>query len=117
MARMEHGLEGAFRQVHGVLGRIADAHQRPAQGTPAQFAETVLEGRLRGQDFGAYGPEVFHRQGAQGWGMFHQPVAHGRFGALDHRAVVPEGVVQVEGDQSDAHSSPPRRLALGCAWS
>ncbi len=118
MARFEHGLEGTFGQLRGFVGRMADAFQRMAQRTPAQFAEAVFQAGFGLQQAAANLAQVIHRLAGQARCMLADPVAHGGFGSEDHRAVVPQGVVEVEGDQANAHESGSlRRLARGWALS
>ncbi|MNM61630.1 hypothetical protein D3C81_729350 [compost metagenome] len=88
------------------------------QHAPAQGADAVLEVRLDAQDAFADGPQMFYRHRSQVGRMLGQPCTQNGFGADDHRGGVPQGVVEVKGDQLNTHeSSPLMRLARGWALS
>ena len=66
----------------------------------------------------ANGEQVLHRYAAKDRGVGFEPVAQHDFRAGNHRRGIPQGVVEVEGDQLDAHESVPLlRLARGWALS
>ncbi|MNR54438.1 hypothetical protein D3C85_1746190 [compost metagenome] len=66
----------------------------------------------------ADGEQVLDRHAAEDRRVGFEPVAQDDFSAGDHRRGVPQGVVEVEGDQLDAHESVPLlRLARGWALS
>ena len=81
--------------------------------------EAVLERRFSCQLAGTDGPQVLDGDRAETRCLARQPVAQARFGVVHHRGDVPQGVIEVEGDQLEAHSLslPLRRLARGWALS
>jgi len=107
------GGQGA-RFVPGVAGLF----QGMEQDALAQLTEAVLECRLGRQQARADSPQVLDGHRPELRRLQGQPLTQGRFGAVHHGGDVPEGVVEVEGDQLDAHSSfALLRLARGWALS
>ncbi|MCY1376040.1 hypothetical protein D9M69_635000 [compost metagenome] len=117
MAGGKKHLKTTLGQRRGLVGRIAGTGQGAQQDAPAQLAEAMLERGFALQQLRANRPQVFDRHRAQAWRVHGQPVAQRRFGILHHRGHVPQGVVEVEGDQLNAHSLLPLRLARGWARS
>jgi len=116
MARVEKYLEGPFGQFSRFIGGIAGIVQRVLQDAPAQLADTVAQRRVLLHQHAADRAEGFDGKFAQARRMHTEPVAQGGFGALNGRGGFPEGVVQVKGDQANAHVSVScLRLARGCA--
>ncbi|MNN86736.1 hypothetical protein D3C81_2041860 [compost metagenome] len=73
------------------------------QHAAAQGADAVLEVGFDTQDTLANGPQMLHWHRAQVGCMFSQPFTQYGFGADDHRGGVPQGVIEVEGDQLEGH--------------
>ena len=117
MAGAEKDLESCFGQRLRFAVRVAGVLQGVKQNAPAQLAEAMLEHRLGVEQTAADRPQMLDRHCPQARRMQGQPIAQGGFGILHHRSDVPQGVVEVEGDQFNAHSEPPLRLARGWAWS
>ncbi|EXF44171.1 hypothetical protein BAY1663_03388 [Pseudomonas sp. BAY1663] len=118
MARFEEHLEALLGQLARLVGGVAGIVQRMEQDAPAQLTDAVPERRLALDQHAPDRPQRLDRKLAQARSIVAQPVAQGGFGAVDRRAGFPEGVVEVEGDQADAHVSVScLRLARGCAWS
>ncbi|MNV58289.1 hypothetical protein D3C71_1506540 [compost metagenome] len=118
MPGMQKHFETLIGQVRRLGMGISGFFQGLEQHAPTQGANAVLEVRLDAQDAFAYGPQMFHRHRPQVGRMFGQPCTQYGFGADDDGGGVPQGVVEVEGDQLNAHeSSPLMRLALGWALS
>ncbi|MCY1185322.1 hypothetical protein D9M73_260880 [compost metagenome] len=115
---MQEHFEAFVGQLLRLLLAVADFFQGMEQHPPAQGADAVLEAGLGLHQALADGEQVLHRHAAQDWGVGFEPVAQHDFRAGDHRRGVPQGVVEVEGSQLDAHESVPLlRLARGWALS
>lgn len=88
------------------------------QNAPAQLADAVAQRRLLLHQHATYCTQRLDGKIAEPRCMGGEPVAQCGFRALDGWRGFPEGVVEVEGDQADAHVSVScLRLARGCAWS
>src|SRR5689334_9620954 len=97
---------------------VTSLFQSMKKHPPTQRTDSVLEVRLVAQHPLANRPQMLHRHRAQVRRMLGQPFTQYGFGAGDYRGGVPQGVVEVEGDQLDGHeSSPLMRLARGWALS
>ena len=118
MPRMQEHFKALVGQVRSLAMVVTGLFQRMEQHPPTQGADAVLEARFTAQDPFANRPQMLHRHRAQIWCVLGQPFTQYGFGADDHRGGVPQGVVEVEGDQLDGHeSSPLMRLARGWALS
>ncbi len=118
VARMNERFKAHIGHFRGFRLWITGLFERVHQHAVAQHADAVLELGMAFQHLLAKAGEMLQGQFADLGGMGGQPFAHRRFGADDDGDVVPEGVVQVEGDQLDTHESPPlMRLARGWALS
>ncbi len=118
MPRFEKHLEGLLGQLARFVPRIAGFLQRMAENAPPQLADAMTQFRLRVQQGAADGAQRLDGEIIQIGCVPGQPLAQGKLGAVQDGADVPERVVEVEGDQSDAHDSLScLRLARGCAWS
>ncbi len=116
MARIEKYLKGPLAQLVRFICGIAGVVQRVLQDASAQLADTVAQRRVPFNQHAADRAEGLDGKFAQARRMHAQPVAQGGLCALDGRRGFPEGVVQVEGDQANAHVSVScLRLARGCA--
>ena len=86
------------------------------QDASAQLAYAVAQRRVPFDQHAADSAQRLDGKFAQARCMYRQPVAQRGLGALDGRRGFPEGIVQVEGDQANAHVSVScLRLARGCA--
>ncbi len=78
----------------------------------------MLEGRFLEQYLFANRPQVLDRHAAEVGGVCGQPFAQYVLRAVDHRSGVPQGIVEVEGDQLNRHCEESLlRLARGWALS
>ncbi|VVP30153.1 hypothetical protein PS732_05281 [Pseudomonas fluorescens] len=118
MPRMQEHFKTFIRQLRRFAMGVTRLFQGVEQHPSAQGTDAVFEARFISQHPFADRPQMLHRHRAQIRRMFAQPFAQYRFGTDDYRSGVPQGVVEVEGDQLDAHeSSPFMRLARGWALS
>src|SRR5690606_30269399 len=118
MPRFEKHLEGLLGQLARLAPRIAGFLQRMAENASAQLADAMTQFRLRLQQGAADGAQRLDGEIVQIGCVPGQPLAQGKLGAVQDGADVPERVVEVEGDQPDAHDSLScLRLARGWAWS
>ena len=117
VARFEEYLETGLGQAFRLRLWITGVEQGMEQDAPAQLAETVAQHRLAIQQAGADRPQVLDGYRTQARGVARQPFAEQGLGVVHHRGDVPQGVVEVEGDQSQAaHGSlPPSALPLRLA--
>lgn len=105
VARFEKYLEAGFGQWLGLMLGITGLLQGEQENPSAQRTEAMLEAWLGGQQAGADRPQVFDGHAAELRRMAGQPVAQGVFRAVHYAGDIPQGVVEVEGDQLNAHSS------------
>ena len=118
VACVDERFEADIRHLCGLRLGITGLLERMHQHAMTQQADTVFEFGMTLQHLLAQAGKMLKGQVADLGRVGRQPFAHRRFGADDDGYVVPEGVVQVEGDQLDTHESPPlMRLARGWALS
>ncbi|MCY1450098.1 hypothetical protein D9M71_668790 [compost metagenome] len=118
VTRVEEHLEAFVGQLPGFVLAVTDVLEGAEQHLAAQGADAVLEPGLSLHQALTDGVQVLHGYGAKVRRIGGQPVAQDGFGANDHGGGVPQGVVEVKGDQLDAHESLPLlRLARGWALS
>ncbi|MNP43980.1 hypothetical protein D3C76_1378250 [compost metagenome] len=118
MASVQKHFKTLVRQIRRLVMPITGLFQCVEQHTPTQRADAVLEARLVAQYALTNGPQMFHRHCPQVGRVLGQPFTQNGFGADDDGGGVPQGVVEVEGDQLNTHeSSPFMRLARGWALS
>ncbi|MCY1185265.1 hypothetical protein D9M73_260290 [compost metagenome] len=118
MAGLQEHFERLFGQLPCQCLGITGLFQGMEQHLPAQGTDPMLEARVGLHQAFADGVQVFDRYRPQIRCVLGQPVAQYGFGADDDRRGVPQGVVEVEGDQLDGHESLPLlRLARGWALS
>ncbi|MNN46274.1 hypothetical protein D3C81_1606510 [compost metagenome] len=118
MPGMQEHFKALVRQIRRLAMSVASAFQRVEQDPATQRTDAVLEARFVSQHPFADRPQMLYRHRPQIGCVLGQPFTQNGFGADDDRGGVPQGVVEVEGDQLNAHeSSPLMRLARGWALS
>ncbi len=122
VARLQELLEGGFGNLLCALGVEAQIAQRRCDDPPPQLADPMDQRRLRRQQQRALLAQDARAQCVAERGqLLLQSALHGRFGLDQHRRALPQGVVEVEGDQLQPgrrHGTLlPRRRARGWAAS
>ena len=115
MARLNEHLKRLLCHRRSI--RITRTLQGVEQHPPPQRADAMLELRLVDQNSLAQRLITRNIQRAQFWCVSGQPGLQHGFGTGNHRRGVPQGVVEVEGNQLNGHSLPLLRLARGWALS
>ncbi|MNY37441.1 hypothetical protein D3C86_1720040 [compost metagenome] len=78
-----------------------------AQHAAAQLADAPVEARFLLQQPLAVVLQLRAGFVAEARGMLGQPRQQAGFGGLQHRGDIPQGVVEVEGDQAQGHGHSP----------